>query len=48
MHKLRNGYMSVSTLGDTGYFRLQGIVKSTLSRVFQDLKLKISEGLDQY
>ena len=35
------------TLGDSGFFqtsRYQGIVKSTVSGVFEDLKFKISEG----
>jgi hypothetical protein len=36
-----------STLGDTGFFRLQGIVKATNSGVFEDLKFKISECSDQ-
>ena len=35
------------TLGDTGFFRHQGIVKSTVSGVFEDLKFKSSEGYDQ-
>ena len=30
-------------IGDTGFFRLQGIVKSTVFGVFEDLKFKISE-----
>ena len=34
-------------LGDTGFFRHQGIVKAKLSGVFQNLKFKISEGSDQ-
>ena len=33
----------VSALGDSGFFRHQGIVKTTISGVFQDLKFKISE-----
>ena len=33
-----------TTLGDTGCFRYQGIVKSTVSGVLLDLKFKISEG----
>ena len=37
----------VSTLGDTGFFRLQGIVKSTVSGVFEDIKCKISEDYKQ-
>ena len=41
----------VHTLGDTGFFRrqgtYQGIVKSAVSGVFEDLKFKISEGSDQ-
>ena len=37
----------VCRLGDTSFFRLQGIVKATVSKVFEDLKFKISEGLDQ-
>ena len=37
----------VPTLGNTGFFRLQGIVKATVSRVFEDLKFKMSEGSDQ-
>ena len=35
------------TLGDSGFFRLQGIVKATGSGVIEDLKFKISEGSDQ-
>ena len=35
------------TLGDTGFFRLQGIVKATVSEVFEDLKKQILEGSDQ-
>ena len=38
------------TLGDSGFFqtsRYQGIVKSTVSGVFEDLKFKISEGYKQ-
>ena len=31
----------VNTLGDSGFFRLQGIVKAKVSGVFEDLKLKI-------
>ena len=30
------------------FFRLQGIVKSTVSGVFEDLKFKISEGMYMY
>ena len=37
----------VSTLGDSGFFRHQGIVKAALFGVFEDLKFKISEGSDQ-
>ena len=33
-------------LGDSGFFRLQGIVKATVFGVFKDLKFKISV-LDQ-
>ena len=29
------------------FFRLQGVVKATVSCVFEDLKFKISEGSDQ-
>ena len=39
--------LKIYTLGDTGFFRLQGIVKTTVSMVFEDLKFKMSEGLDQ-
>ena len=38
------------TLGDSGDFstsRYQGIVKATVSGVFEDLMFKISEGSDQ-
>ena len=36
------------TIGRLGVSpKYQGIVKSTVSGVFQDLKLKISEGSDQ-
>ena len=34
-------------LGDTGFFRLQGIVKAAVSGVIEDLKFKISEGCKQ-
>ena len=37
----------VCTLGDTGFFRLQGILKCTVSWVFENLKFKISDGSDQ-
>ena len=40
-------YSYMCTLGDTGFFRLQGIVKSTVFGVFEDLKFKISGGSDQ-
>ena len=30
----------IPILGDTGFFRLQGIVKSTASGVFEDLKFQ--------
>ena len=36
--------MHMCRLGDTGFFRLQGIVKTTVSRVLEDLKFKNSEG----
>ena len=39
-----------STLGCVTFFqtsRYQGILKATVSGVFEDLKFKISEGLDQ-
>ena len=42
--------MYVLTLGDSGFFstsRYQGIVKATVSGVFEDLKFKVSEGSDQ-
>ena len=39
------------TLGDSGFFRLQGIkihiVKATVSEVFEDLMFKITDGSDQ-
>ena len=34
-------------LGDTKFFRLQSIVKATVSRVFEDLKFKISDDSGQ-
>ena len=34
-------------LGDTGFFKLQGIVKSKVSGAFEDLKFEISEGCKQ-
>ena len=40
----------LSALGDSGVFktsRYQGIVKATVSWVFEDLKFRISEGSDQ-
>ena len=36
--------VQICILGDTGFFRHQGIVKATVSGVFEDLKFKISEG----
>ena len=39
--------LKVPILGDSGFFRHQGIVKATVSEVFEDLKFKISEGSDQ-
>ena len=33
--------MYIYYLGDTGFFRHQGIVKATVSGVFEDLKFKI-------
>ena len=33
---------NIGVLGDSGFFRHQGIVKATVSRVFKDLKSKIS------
>ena len=41
---------STQTLGDSGFFQTssyQGIVKSTVSGVFEDLTFKISEGYKQ-
>ena len=41
----------VCMLADSGFFKnflYQGGVKSTISCVFEDLKFKISEGLDQH
>ena len=38
---------NIGILGDSGFFRHQGIVKATVSGVFEDLKFKISEGSDQ-
>ena len=40
---------SHSTLGDSEFqtSRYQGIVKATVSGVFEDLQFKISEGSDQ-
>ena len=37
----------VCTLGCVTFFRLQGILKATVSGVLEDLKFKISEGSDQ-
>ena len=34
-------------LGDVTFFRLQDILINTVPGVFEDLKFKISEGLDQ-
>ena len=34
------------TIGDSGFFRLQGIVKTTVSGVVEDLNFKILEGSD--
>ena len=39
--------LDILTLGDTEFFRLQGIVKVTVSGEFEDLKFKISESLNQ-
>ena len=42
--------IGLCTLGDSGDFktsRYQGIVKAAVSYRLQDLKFKISEGLDQ-
>ena len=41
------GILELNILGDKGFFRLQGIVKATVSVVFDDLKFKISEVSDQ-
>ena len=38
-------YIYLRTLGDSGFFRLQGIVKATGSGLFEDLEF-ISEGSD--
>ena len=37
----------VNLLGDSGFFRLQGIVEATVFGVFEDLKFNISGGSDQ-
>ena len=45
--RLMRVWVGLYTLGDTWFFRLQGIVKSTVFGVFEDLKFKISEGYKQ-
>ena len=37
----------VCIIGDSGFFRHQGIVKATVFGIVEDLKFKISEGSDQ-
>ena len=51
LHPYLSKTILVCILADSGFFKnclYQGGVKSTVSRVFEELKFKISEGYDQF